>query len=448
MKNLLTAQAYQAFVKGRYHSARNAYLKVAENLGSHLYQANLELCERREARTFLGKRQLVPEPLITYCVPAMNRLDDLRKTLPINLNVLKDFRSVRLMINLFDAGDEASRWITSGFSGELASGCLILNQLPPMEGWHMSKGKNSFQPFLSEGYYSSLDSDNYLSVDEIVKTKQAITEFGDCLIHHFSGHWGDGTCGHITLPVDLYHRSGYTNELYPRQFDELSLIANAIAEQPDMPVVTRHGVNIFQKTLFLREFITLNRLSPQVIPCRLGEAPPPKNGKTDSYAEQDLTLKYYSELNGYYAIYRASVNQHARRQLLDKLWSVQSAALQSPIGRQLAFATLKCDKEALKRFPLPDDTHFAVVERIDDSFVTWLNFQRRRGSKAFILIDVTADQAVGTLHKAEDVLVMTPRVGDVESFKDFWIHCAKIMAGTSVSARPVLNGVKQCENVG
>jgi len=448
MKNFLTTQAYQAFVNGRYHSARNAYMEVAERLGNHLYQANLELCERREAHVFLGGRQAVPEPLITYCVPAMNRLEDLRKTLPINLNVLKDFRNVRLMINLFDAGDEASRWVASRFSDALASGHLVVNQLPPMEAWHMSVGKNSFQPFLSEGYYSSLDSDNYLSADEIVKTKQAIAEFGECLVHHFSGQWGDGTCGHITLPVDLYRRTGYTNELYPRQFDELSLIVNAISEQPDMPVVTRHGVNVFQKTLFLREFLALNRLSPQFIPCHLGEAPPPENAKTDRYAEQDLMLKHYSELNGYYAIYRASGSHNAKRQLLQKLLWAQSAALKSPTSRQLAFETLQCDKEVLKRIPLPNDTHFAVVDRVDDSLVTWLNFQRERGARAFILIDATTDHTINTLLDSGDVLIMTPRVGDLESFKDFWMRCAKLVVGKTRSESAYLNNILLCDRAG
>jgi len=451
MSHLVTTQAYRAFVRGHYHAARNAYMSAAKRLGSRLFQANLQFCDRLESRAFLRERSEpteTKEPLITYCVPVMNRLDDLRKTLGANLNVLSAFRRARMMINVFEETDDTADWIRSEFTGALDSGRLVFNQLPPMDEWHMSRGKNSFQPFLGdEGWYSSLDSDNYLSTDEVVKTKQAIAEFGSCLIHHFSGHWGDGTCGRITVPAGVYRRTGYTKALYPRQFDELSLIANVIAAQPELQVVTRHGVNVLQKTLFLREFIALNGHSPRVIPCTLGNTQSPENGKDIHYAEQDLTLKYYSELNGYYAVCCASERQAARDRFRQDLQRVQNAALQSPVARKLAFKTLSCSTEKLKNFPLPEGTHFAVVDRVDGSLATWLNHQRGRGLKGFILIDATADQALGALYKSDDVLVMTPCVGDVEFFRDFWIQSAKIMVGKALPKTSTLGNVVRWERV-
>lgn len=433
MNKLLTTQAFHAFREGRFHTARNLYHQASERLGKPLYETNLELCRRRESSHFLTGRERLkssdatPEPLITYCVPAMNRLEDIQQTLPHNLSVLANFRSARLMVNLFDRDDASFLWVREQLHSHITEGRLIVNRLPPMESWHMSRGKNSFQPFLSEGYCSSLDSDNYLSEDEVIKTKQAIREFGDCLIHYFSGDWGDGTCGRITLPVALYQDAGYTSELYPRQFDELSLIANAIAQRKNLTVVTRYGVNILHKTRYLREFTALNKLAPCVIPCDLGTAKAPENGKDIGYAERDPKLKFYSELNGYYSIYKASHMESARQHFAEEIAKVQDQVLKAPEFPQLAEQTLEVASNATKQRPWGNAVHYAVVDGIGEAQAHWLECQRGRGARHFVLIDATADKNLGDHIQGKDVTVMTPKVGDVATFKEFWISCAKVL---------------------
>jgi len=127
MDNRLLTNANDAFHRGDYHTARNAYRAAAKRYGAKLFRANFELCAKRERARFVKgavQRVGVPtddkQPLITYCAPAYNRLGDIERNLLANLEVLSQSSLRRLA------------WSRS------VAGCFIRNIFPKNRGDYLS----------------------------------------------------------------------------------------------------------------------------------------------------------------------------------------------------------------------------------------------------------------------------------------------------------------------
>lgn len=426
MQSWLLNNANNAFMRGDYHTARNAYRAAANSYGDALFRANVQLCARRERARFVKgaiQRPDYPqpenEPLITYCVPAYNRLGDIERNLLPNLEVLSQFRNVKLLLNLFDIEQEAYSWVKLHCRPYIKSGLLQVNREKPLTQWHAPTVRNSFARYLKQGYYAALDSDNRLTTENVIRTKQAIAEFGPCIIHHFQGRWGDGTCGRITLPVDAYKESGYTQQLLPRQFDDLSLIANALKNHPQLTLITEANVNILKKSRQLRDLVKLNRWRIQGTPCDLGELPIPDDAKPEGYTQQDPTLKAFEQLNGGYSLLKASTLPAAQTEFRRRLDKTQKRVMESEVFPDIAKLTLE------PRTPIAParsgQTHIAVIERFDERVKAWVAQQRKRGYQRFLLVDASAEEPSQTL--GEGVYLFKPRLGDAETFKDFWVAC-------------------------
>jgi hypothetical protein len=362
-------------------------------------------------------------PQITYCVPIMNRLGDIKQTLAHNLDVLTGFEgAATLLVGNFDQTDDCQRWIESQFSSALQLGLLRFHRFSPLPFWHFSWAKNAFAGMLESRYYSSLDGDNFLTPEDVSQTLNLISDqTQQFLIHHFSGNWGDGTSGRITVPADLYNTRPYPDDILPRQFDEIAVILKLLAACENLIFVSRRGVNIFEQSKCIRHFILSNRIDIQHWNRDLGHLHRPLDPRGKDYAKSDEVLGYYHKLNSKYVLWKLSQSESARQIFEKPLIDAQRAFCRSSrCYEKLEVLFEGLGQTALKRTP---EITLYTVNRNNLAFVQpWLDHYRRLGVKRFVIVDDGSRPPLETLMDAQDVHVVIPRFGTFRTSKVFWIR--------------------------
>lgn len=362
------------------------------------------------------------EPEVAYCVPVMNRLADIKRTLAHNIEVLKEFdgRAV-LIVGCFDEDSACEDFIRSNFSEALESGVLVFYAFPPLAFWHFSWAKNAFRDVVRSRYYSSLDGDNFLSVEDVAATLREIRNPDEeVLIHHFSGNWGDGTSGRITLPTRLYREGPYLDEILPRQFDEIGVILRLLAREPTLIFVSRPYVDLFEESGVCREFIERNNLEIHRRTADLGLAKSPENPRGVGYVQRDEKLYYFQRLNAAYTCWRYSQREEARRSFLGKL----------ELSQRKFTRSRECEKQAHTLFSGPGMDRLSrssaitvyVVNRNNDQFIdAWLAHYRALGVERIVVIDDYSDTPLEQRMPGSDVFVVRPLFGAFRTSKVFWV---------------------------
>lgn len=365
---------------------------------------------------------------ITYCVPVMNRLDDLKRTLAHNLSVVERFDGrARLIVGCFDGDTECEEWVHRQFPEELGAGLLTFKPFWPLPYWHFSWAKNAFGELVDTGYYSSLDGDNFLSEKDVASTLKEIDRPGEeVLIHHFSGDWGDGTSGRITLPARLYREEPYLNEILPRQFDEMGVILRLLARHPSLVFVSRPGVNVFEKSRICREFLDRNGIEVNHREADLGMTEPPENPRGAGYVGRNPKLSFYQKLNAAYTCWVHSIRDDARRAFMGQLESAQRAFTRSP------YCTEQPERlfsgEALDRLGKSDATTVYMVNRNNFEFLEpWLAHYRALGVERFVVVDDYSDRPLEESMVGDDVFVVRPHFGVFRTSKVFWLKALMAM---------------------
>lgn len=361
-------------------------------------------------------------PLLSYCAPLMNRLPDLQATLRHNVDVVRQFAGrVDLVIACFDADDRARLWVERNFSDELNSGHLRFLDLDPLPYWHFSWAKNSFKGHIQGQYYSSLDGDNFLSQEDVSRTIDLISESTKpLLIHHFSGHWGDGTSGRITLPRCLYEKHGYIDELFPRQFDEIGLMLSVLRGEPDICFVSRPACSFIEQSGYAKEFVTLNGISVDWVEADLGCVQAPENPRGRGYVEEDLKLRCFQQINASYTLMKLSDTQKARQRFERSLNNAKENFLKADITSAVFGHILQRASSS----PLEKSNSLTLYAVIHDDFHLlrdWLEHYRSIGVERFIIVDDYSTTPLEQVLDAPDVYIFRPRLGQFRSFKVFWL---------------------------
>ena len=98
--------------------------------------------------------------------------------------------------------------------------------------------KNCFTNRARGRVYSSLDADNFVTIKESLQILDALKDYPEGFIfHHFSGTWGDGSSGRVSMTMPLYQRVGYDPRMLPRQFDEIDMILSSMIAAPRVPLL-------------------------------------------------------------------------------------------------------------------------------------------------------------------------------------------------------------------
>ncbi|QBF34271.1 hypothetical protein [Thalassococcus sp. S3] len=236
---------------------------------------------------------------ISYCIPVMNRRADLEATLAANLAANLAHRDrIEFLVLAFEDTPEILPWLQAQFPEALTSGYLRAISRPALPQWHFGQAKNAFRPYLSGQLYSSLDADNFVTAEETRILLDALLRYGpDFIFHHFSGTWGDGSSGRITLPAWLYQRTGYDPTFLPRQFDEVDAILSGLATAPFLPLLHYDVATHVLDTDNIRVFLQAAGLSPRREAWPLPPRRAAANPKAASYVSDDVLIEAMQSIN-------------------------------------------------------------------------------------------------------------------------------------------------------
>ncbi|MEJ6784092.1 glycosyltransferase family 2 protein [Aminobacter sp. Piv2-1] len=366
------------------------------------------------------------KPTLSYCIPVQNRLAELKATLRQNLDANRRFgQAVEFVIANFGSDTALESHVRTNFASELASGRVRFVPVERLDPWHFGRAKNVFRDHVAAELYSSLDADNFVSAAETQQILDLHAEHkGRLLIHHFSGNWGDGTCGRITLPADLYRSVGYDERALPRQYDEMDLILSALRAEPGLAYVSYFPGGALRKSKATAKFLRNEGVGIDCRPVADLRTAKPLNPKQKGYIEDGGLLEAMQRFNRSSSFAKNARSSDGKERYFAEAMTGAQAAVQTLDPA----AALQCFFEPLAR-PLPrlDDglvPVFACVK--DDTFVfeEWYRHYRRIGCGPFFIVDDGSAVPVSETLPYPDVHVLTPRVGHYRTCKAAWLMAA------------------------
>lgn len=366
-------------------------------------------------------------PVISYCIPLMGRLGDIQGTLADNLAEHAGLvGQVEFLIVLFGDAAETEAWIRSTFAGELASGLLRLVLDDTLDSWHFGKAKNAFRPHLLGQIYSSLDGDNFVTATETQRLLDLHRDYdGHFLLHHFSGQWGDGTSGRVSLPAAVYRATGYDDRLLPRQFDEIDMVLRALQGFPAMPFLCLDETrNLFTLAGFAQRFRTEEGLPNRITVIGDIARRPPLNPRGADYAQRMPYLNHMGNLNAGLSGFASSSDPQRAGTYLNQLEPEKHKLLDTlPRERLLEMFFLPARRrDAEHRVAEGQICAFMVIKNEPHFLPALIRHYRQAGVTDFFIIDDGSDQPVETLLPDPDVHVFRPKVGSFRTLKTAWIE--------------------------
>lgn len=147
----------------------------------------------------------------------MGRLWQLKKTLPYNLERLKDDEEICLAN--FNSQDGLDEWIHGNYIQEIKAGRLRYFYTKEPKHFHMSKAKNLSHRLSTGQFVFNLDVDNFISETTRERLKPLEGEPG-CLREGTDG----GYAGRIGINRDLFFSiGGYDESLLPMGYEDHDL---------------------------------------------------------------------------------------------------------------------------------------------------------------------------------------------------------------------------------
>lgn len=368
----------------------------------------------------------VGDKKISYCIPVMNRLDDIKGTLACNLKANAIYRGdVEFLVIEFGASREVSEWISSDpvFGQALEDGFLrIVSDFETLNMWHFGRAKNAFRKHLRGQIYSSLDADNFVTADETAWLLDVAKEHPlGFVAHHFSGDFLDGTCGRVSLPTVFYRSVGYDPLMFPRNWDEIDLMLGAMKHFPAAPlIVAGLDRNIMRYDFSMRDFVCSEEMPNPTIPNEYPARISPLNPKPIDFMRKNPKYKHYDTFNASFGCCRMT------RSTAHQLIYMQNAQV---AGRQLvqlmpADELIKVLFEQSERLEALEPNKLCVLTSARDEadfLPHFLAHYRRLGVDRFYIVDDGSKIPISHLNLGRDVVVVRPKVGDFKTSKGLWL---------------------------
>ena len=363
---------------------------------------------------------------ISYCIPVMNRLDDIKGTLAYNLDANSAYHDdIEFLVIEFGESHEVSEWISSepAFQHALSEGVLrAVSDQETLDTWHFGRAKNAFRKHLQGQVYSSLDADNFVTADETAWLIDLAETYPlGFVAHHFSGDFGDGTCGRVSMPTSLYRDVGYDPRMLPRQWDELGLIVTTMKRFPAAAlVIAGDGLSIMDYKFTFPNFVLSERLPNRIIVHDYPSRVLPLNPSGADYLSQDSSLMQHEHYNS--ALARSQLTNSTARQItyMERAQLAGRNLIETTSAEKLVEMLFDVSGD-LKKAEL-DELCLFVAARDESEFLPgFLDHYRALGVDQFYLVDDGSKVPIAELDLGPDVVVICPRVGDFKTSKGLWL---------------------------
>lgn len=149
------------------------------------------------------------ENLISFITVCMNREDDLKKTLPHNLNIIKEYDNVEIIVLNYNSKGDLDTWIRT-----INDSKLKYYKECSAQFFSMTHSKNMGARLSNAKYIVNLDSDNYLNIEYVNGLLVEITKDIDYpSISKETKYNGIGLDGRVGIKRHIFN--------YVRGYDEM-----------------------------------------------------------------------------------------------------------------------------------------------------------------------------------------------------------------------------------
>jgi hypothetical protein len=368
--------------------------------------------------------------LLSYCIPIMNRLEDIQSTLPFNLWDNQAFSSsVEFIVVVFDRDERAADWLNRNFEDEIASDYLRVERSLALPQWHFGRAKNEFRKHMRGSMYSSLDGDNYVTAAETRIILDMVENHPNGFVfHQFLGKWGDGSCGRVSMPSSLYKAIGYDESFLPTQFDDIDLILSVLTRFPHIPLIC-YGRDscVLDKPGRARGFVRqVNVGNPVIYLDQPAGIRSPANPKGSNYLRVNPLLNAMNAFNATASFQKNAwtlgdrqtywrANAEARMQLVET-WEAETA-FQAIFHNQIGSLP-----SILPSGAEPGVTMLACVKDDSRFLHGFLSHHRDRGVHRFLIVDDNSAVPLCSAELGRDVHIFRPSIGEFRTGKGLWLE--------------------------
>lgn len=367
---------------------------------------------------------------LSFCIPVMNRLDDLKATLAKNLEDNRVSKGrVEFVVVCFDQDDDVENWIKSEFKAELKEEYLRFYRSEPLDFWHFGIAKSAFKDLIRGKIYASLDGDNFTGLHGGEHIIEVFEEHDyKCIFHQFQGEWGDGTCGRVSQSREDYLDFGYDEHFLPRQWDEMDAMLSVLVQRPDRTYVCYEGKSIIDKSHPFKRYLQdheyfppKTELNPETDPLYASIGDKSFGAHDNNYVRDDLTLRYLSIFNHLQSYFKNSNRDDLKVQYVNELVEVQRQLIDEVDPKKLEHWVLHSETELPPKLADSDIVVLACIKNELD-LPTWYQHYKRLGVTRFLIVDDGSDVPVKEILSFPDVHVWKPTVGQFRYAKVLWLE--------------------------
>lgn len=365
-------------------------------------------------------------PDISYCIPVMHRSEEIRETLAANLSDNRSLqRHVEFVVIFFDDERATHDWVRTAFASDISCGYLRLIVSDELKAWHFGRAKNAFKGRLSGEVYSSLDADNFVSVDETRQLLDISNKHGHHFVfHHFSGTWGDGSSGRVSVPSKLYESVGYDANMLPRQYDENDLILSTLIRHPYTTLVrygsSNHLFSTKLSSTFAREAGHLPRRCQIVDPVKRRA---PLNPRGDSYILDNPEVRAMHDFNQHYSYWKNLQPGALRNRYLEHVYKCRHLLIDC-LPREKLIPTIisSADSDSLPKLRADEVCLFSCVKNDHVFLQRFYTHYTSIGISRFFIVDDASDIPVSKTLPYPNVHVFKPQAGTFVTAKALWLE--------------------------
>lgn len=108
---------------------------------------------------------------ISFCITCMNRLHNLKLTLPKNIENNKSYGNVEFVLLDYNSKDGLEEWVKSNMMGYIESGLMVYYKTVEPKYFSMSHSRNVAFKVASGDIVNNLDADNFVFKDGVSTTE-------------------------------------------------------------------------------------------------------------------------------------------------------------------------------------------------------------------------------------------------------------------------------------
>jgi hypothetical protein len=363
--------------------------------------------------------------VVSYCIPIMNRRDDIATTLPVNLAANRPFAdNVEFVVVFLDRDAAAQDWARKEFAADIATGYLRVITASPLPFWHFGRAKNAFRGRILGDIYSSVDGDNFVTPEETQLLFDLHARYGDrFILHHFSGKWGDGSSGRVSVPRIVYEEIGYDERFLPRQFDEIDLIISVLVRKVNVRLVRYESENHLFSPPVCRAFAAARpRLSREPVIVAAPRRVDPLNPRGADYINDNALLKAMLAFNQACSLWKNAADSQ-RAAYIGDVFKARHAVIDA-IPRETILPTI-ISPVGSAPLPVVQPEEICVFSSIrnDETYLPqFYKHYRKIGVQHFFLIDDNSTIPVSEVLRKKDVHVFRPEAGIFATGKGMWLE--------------------------